>query len=129
MIVLLTTLAHASIELGAAPTVGDEIVVSVVDGQGRPARGETVRVIHRPGLPTEEERAIGISDARGRVTWTPDRPGRFALFAGDQRFEGRVPYPQPPPEPMVGLLLLVGAAFVAVVYGWRRRARLTRRRR
>lgn len=78
MIALLLVLllpARAEILFEGDPTVGEGVVITVVDDLSRPVRGATVRAIHRAGLPGERDLAIGLTDARGRVTWTPEQAG------------------------------------------------------
>ena len=65
----------ALVTLEAPALIGAEVVIAVTDEQGDPAGGETVRVVHRPGLAGEREVAVGITDGRGRVRWTPDASG------------------------------------------------------
>src|SRR5690606_23043937 len=79
----LASLAWASITIEDPPRPGEETVVVVTDDAGRPRAGETVRVIHRPGLGGEREVAVGITDARGRVRWTPQMDGVTIVRAGE----------------------------------------------
>jgi hypothetical protein len=67
--------ALAAVELESSAAEGVETVIVVTDELGDPGSGETVRVVHRPGLPGSRELAIGITDARGRVRWTPAEGG------------------------------------------------------
>lgn len=80
----LAALARAEVRLEAPAEVGQETVIALVDPEGRGRAGQTVRVVHRPGLAGEKELAIGITDGRGRVRWTPDQPGVARLRAGDE---------------------------------------------
>ena len=74
-IVLMAALAMAEITLENEAVEGQPNVVVLTDINGRPRGGETVRVVHRPGLSGEREVAIGITDGLGRVRWTPDLAG------------------------------------------------------
>lgn len=97
---------------------GQEVVVMVRDGRNDLVSGETVRVIHRPALAGERELAIGISDGRGRVRWTPEVPGVALLRAGDGAVRIRV---EPDDKP-IGIVVLLAITFCAsaasLVYGW-----------
>ena len=114
--------ALAGIDLQPEPTVGVETVVTV-SRELRPSRGETVRVVHQPGTSFEHERAIGITDARGRATWTPETPGTYELRAGIERRRGRIPYPSPPGEALALGLVLLLIALGLVLAGLRKQAR------
>lgn len=97
---------------------GVEVVVMVRDARNELVSGETVRVIHRPGLAGERELAIGISDGRGRVRWTPEVPGVALLRAGD----GAVRVLVEPDDKPIGIVVLLAIMFCAsagsLVYGW-----------
>ena len=114
---LLAIVAHAGIELEAPPELGVETVILVADdnGDGRP--GETVRVVHRPGLAGEREVAVGITDGRGRVRWTPQLDGVAAIRADAETLTVRIPPAEAPREPLTLLVLLLVAAAVAAGYG------------
>lgn len=109
--------AIAGVRVETPPIAGVETVVVVTDELGDPTGGETVRVIHRPGLARERERAVGITDGRGRVKWTPQSPGIARLQAGDEPLRIRVAHPAPPLGPLLllGILGLGGAG--ALGYG------------
>ncbi len=96
--------AFGGIELELPPMLGEETIVVVTDERGETRPGETVRVVHRPGLAGEREFAVGITDGRGRVRWTPEMPGVARLRAGDEPLEVRVARADPP----VGTPLLLG---------------------
>ena len=66
------------------PRVGEPVSLQVTGPDQHPQAGQTVRVIHRPGLAAEQEQAIGITDARGTVEWTPALPGVARVRAGRQ---------------------------------------------
>lgn len=97
---------------------GQEVVLAVIDEAGDPRSGETVRVIHRPGLAGEQELAIGISDGRGRVRWTPEVSGVARIRAGEETTTVRIVAATPPiaVATTLGLLLLTSAG--ALGYGW-----------
>lgn len=112
--------ASAAVTLDAEPArQGTEAVVLVTDEIGDPRSGETVRVVHRPGLAGEKELAVGITDGRGRVRWTPEASGITNLRAGDQVQVIRVAPAQPPTTTAVVLGLLATSGLVALGYGIR----------
>jgi len=119
MIFLLSTLAMASVELESPPVVGEPTVVKVLDDDDRPRSGETVRVVHRPGLAGEEEQAIGITDGRGRARWTPSTPGVAVIRAGDERQPAMVATSSPRVDTwlLIGLLAAAGLAAIGVGSG------------
>ncbi len=115
---LLVVPAHATVVLEAPARVGDETVIAVTNADGDPRAGETVRVIHRPRLSGEREMAIGITDGRGRVRWTPEAAGIARIRAGEEPFDVTVAWAAPPPAVpiLLGLVLLGGT--VAAGYGF-----------
>lgn len=104
-------------EGGAEVQQGVEVVIAVSDEAGDPRSGETVRVIHRPGLAGEAELAIGISDGRGRVRWTPGVSGVARIRAGDEATMVRVVPASPPAVVPVTLGLLLLTSVSALGYG------------
>jgi hypothetical protein len=116
--------ASAGIVLEQEATVGVEVVVEVTDAEGHPRPGETVRVLHRPGLTGEREFAIGITDGRGKVRWTPELPGVADLGAGDEHLDLSVARVDAPTASwtLLGLLALAGVAALGFgLLGERRR--------
>ena len=122
MILVLLPVALASIEFELPPAVHTEVVV-VVERDGVPDRGETVRVVHRPGTVHERERAIGITDGRGRVTWTPEEGGVAEVRAGVELRAVHIAYSGLPPTPLTTIALLLAASLGLVLTGLRRRRR------
>lgn len=114
---LLCTLALAGIEVEPAPAVGQESLVLVVDAEGAPLPGQTVRVVHRPDLHGQEEQAVGITDGRGRVRWSPSRAGVTQVRAGEEELELAVAWTTPPPGALVLLVLLLLAGILGLGYG------------
>lgn len=116
MILVWAAVARAAISWEQDPRAGTESVIAVVDDAGAPRSGQTVRVVHRPGLAGEKEVAIGITDGRGRVRWTPDAPGVARLRAGDEEQLVRVGADHVDPTPLLilGLLLATGAGALVV---------------
>lgn len=114
---LLALVASATIEIETPPTPGEETIVRVLAQDGRPRAGETVRVVHRPGLAGQRELAIGITDARGRVRWTPAEAGVAVVRAGEERLPVRIAPPEAPRDTLVLLGLLLLAAGGALGYG------------
>ena len=96
-------LAHGGILVGAAgpdatgeaPKLGETVTLTVTDEAAHPLPGQTVRVVHRPGLGLEQEQAIGITDAQGTVEWSPAAAGLARVRAGSQvqAFEVEGPFP------------------------------------
>ncbi len=116
MWLLLASLALGAISTTASPIQHQEVVIEVQHNDGRPRPGETVRVVHRPGLGGEQEIAIGITDGLGRVRWTPETPGVATLRAGDERVPIRVQPDGPPVNTLFLLILLALASLCAVGY-------------
>ncbi len=115
---LLATLALADgIALQADPELGVVIAITVTDAADRPAVGRTVRVIHRPELDGEKELAIGITDARGKVRWTPEQAGVAVIRADKMERRISVRHPSPPASTVTLLILLGLAALASSVYG------------
>ena len=124
MIILLTMqLALASVTPAEPPRTGREVWVHVAN-EDTPLAGETVRVLHRPGLHGETEIAIGITDSRGRVRWQPSKAGVAELRAGSET--QRVVVMSRPPtgtSVLLTLLVLLGAGALAIgsrARTWRR---------
>jgi hypothetical protein len=109
--------AWASLTFEPEPAEGSPTVITVVDDRQRPRSGETVRVVHRPELAATVEQAIGITDARGQVKWTPSQPGVAIVRAGDEASPVHVAAAAS--RPVIGLLLglLALGAAAAVGYG------------
>ncbi|MBT3222146.1 MAG: hypothetical protein HN348_23985 [Proteobacteria bacterium] len=121
MMVLLTIAALAGpITISAPPTPGHEIEVTYTDKRGKPKVGATISVIHRPGLDGEQQLAIGITDSRGRVRWTPEQSGVASIKANDDEFPLRISWPHPPSQTALLLGLLFLTSIGTAVYGWRR---------
>jgi hypothetical protein len=114
---LLCALANGAISTDIQPELGQAVVISVTDPEGHGRGGETVRVVHRPGLAGEREIAIGITDGLGRVRWTPEIRGVARLRAGDQRLPVHIGAPSAPPATLLLLLLLLLASAGAVGWG------------
>lgn len=108
-------LALADVVVEPAPAEGVASTVKVTDAAGNPRRGETVRVVHRPGTAHARERAIGITDGRGLVTWTPEEGGVARLRAGDQEAMLAIPWASVPAgtATLLGVLGLVAAGVFA----------------
>lgn len=117
ILALLASMAWATITIEAPPRPGEETVILVTDDAGRPRAGETVRVIHRPGLGGERELAVGITDARGRVRWTPQMDGVTVVRAGEERLSVRVTPAETPLGTVTLLVVLSLAALGSLGYG------------
>jgi len=105
--------AHGGILLGdldgstPSPRRDEAVMVTVTDDAEHPLPGQTVRVVHRPGLALEQEQAIGITDARGQVEWTPAASGLATVRAGSHTHAVQVRGPFPTTTLIAGLLVLV----------------------
>jgi len=115
-LVLFAGLASATVTFTPVPIVGQATVVEVLDADQHPRSGETVRVLHRPGLAGEEEQAIGITDGRGRVSWTPSSPGVAVVRAGEEREAVHIATTTPRLDTWLLLVLLglAGASSLAI---------------
>ncbi len=124
ILALLTGLSAATVSLETEASVEVETVVVVTRADGAPMGGATVRVYYRPDLVGQREQAIGITDARGRIAWTPTHSGIARIQAADQARSLRVA-PRGAPEGTLGLLITVAAMSLLLAgYGaWRPRAR------
>lgn len=114
---LATSLAFGGITTDSPPVQGTATVVVLTDGDGRPRGGETVRVVHRPGLQGDREVAIGITDGLGRVRWTPDVAGVAEIRAGQEHLALQIGWPGIPLDSAVLLVLLGIAGLGAGGYG------------
>ncbi|TNE88311.1 MAG: hypothetical protein EP330_15430 [Deltaproteobacteria bacterium] len=108
--------AWAGIALSEDAVPGDEVTVTLTDDFEQPVQGATVRVIYRPGLTDSSEVAVGITDARGQVSWTPDQAGTATLIAGDQELPLALPWADAPAGSATVLVLLVAACLASAGY-------------
>lgn len=122
VLAVLCSSALAVIEIEPEPAVGVEVVISVRDDLERARAGETVRIVHRAGLFGQRELAVGITDGRGRVRWTPEGAGVVRIRAGDEIRAVRVPWRGPPSGTATLLAILALAALIAGGYGASTRA-------
>jgi len=109
--------APEALTFDPAPAVGVETVITLVDSFGGPQAGATVQVVHRPGLPGERQRAIGITDSRGRVRWVPETGGVALVKGDDDSVRVRVDRSEAPASTITLLVLLAVAAIGFVGYG------------
>lgn len=109
--------ARAEIVVEVPPYQGIETVILVTDEAGESASGETVRVIHRPGLGGERELAIGITDGRGRVRWKPEQGGVALLRADEQTLRVQITPSALPVATLVLLALLAAAGLLSLAGG------------
>lgn len=117
------SMAWGGVTITPAPQIDVETVVTVLDAEESPRVGRTVSVIHRPGLDGQQELAIGITDARGRVRWTPEIAGVATLHVDDQELDLTVAWPQIPTNTATLLTLLGFAGTAAMLFGLFRRRR------
>lgn len=113
--------ALADVVVDPPPKAGDASVVYVTDDLGSPRRGETVRVVHRPGTSFERERAIGITDGRGTIEWTPEQAGLATLRAGSTTVPLHIAWAEPPAGTLTLLSLLGLTATGVLLSGFRRK--------
>jgi hypothetical protein len=113
----LAGLARAAVEVETPPVEGTETVIHVTDSMGDADAGETVRVVHRPGLAGERELAIGITDGRGRVRWRPEQGGIALIRAGDQTSMLQIQRSRVPTTTLVVLALLAAGGLLPTIYG------------
>ncbi len=114
--------ALADVGFESPPHDAVETVVTVVR-DGEPAAGETVRVVVRPGLAGSRELAVGITDGRGRVRWTPEASGLTEVRAGSERVRVLVAASGVPATTSVLLTVLTLLTLGYLVVGFRPRAR------
>ncbi len=115
---LAAALAGIQIDAPGGPRVDQAATITVTDGADHPLPGQTVRVVHRPGLALEQEQAIGITDARGQVAWSPSAPGLARVRAGDTWQSVHVAGPVPATT-VAALVALVLAAAASIGWGLR----------
>lgn len=117
MILLLSLWAQAAVMVDPAPVQGAESTITLLDDSGAPRPGVTVRVFHGRGLELVEEVAVGITDARGRALWTPQRAGRTVVHSEHEERAVHVAWAGPPRGLLALLLVLLLASGAAVVHG------------
>ncbi len=120
LLVSLSSPAWAEIRFESPVVVGEPVVI-VVERDGRVGRGETVRVVHRPGTIHERERAIGITDGRGRVGWTPEEGGVAEVRAADETRPVHVRWVTAPTSTVTALVLVGLSGLGLAIAGLRRR--------
>lgn len=108
--------ARAGIALDAAPVAGADVTITVTDDFGDPRSGETVRVMHSPDLAAVREVAVGITDGRGQVKWTPVAAGVAELRVGNDPKRVRIAPDRLDPTTalLLGLLGIVGLGATVV---------------
>ncbi len=114
--IALVSAAWGAVRLEAPPDAGVETVVVVQDDEGDARGGATVRVVMRPGLAGERELAVGITDGRGRIRWTPQEPGVVWMRAGDEIMRLHVAG-HPPGAALLSLGALLVGGTAALVRG------------
>jgi len=95
---------------------GRETTVTVVDDLSHPIVGATVRATWRTGLEGERDVAVGLTDARGQVPWTPDQNGTVLLAVRDVNEVVQVGPLSPGPTEiilMVAILVVACSFFTA----------------
>ena len=95
---------------------GEVLTVTVVDEISKPVPAETVRVTMHPGMSTESQWTLGITDVDGIVSFTPSRGGPFAITVGDQAAKIDVSWRA---VPRTALAHWFGIALVLCVFGVR----------
>ena len=117
MIWVFAQLCWAGVEITPPPAVGTESVIVVTGPDDQVQVGKTVTVVHRPELSGEHELAIGITDGRGRVRWTPESGGVAELRAGKETLPVTVAWSETPLSTGILLVLLGIAGLGALGYG------------
>ena len=111
-LLLFSHFACAEIIVEGEPHQGQSLIISVVDDVSRPVSAETVRVTMHPGMPTEAEWTLGITDVDGRVTFTPKQGGPFVLQIGDQTKRIGVKWRSVPPLALMHWFGLTACLFL-----------------
>lgn len=117
------SMAWAGVSVSPAPTRGEVSQVLLANDDGSPQSGVTVRAIVHPERATSAEIGLGITDAKGRIAWTPKDAGTADLYAGDVHLTRVVvAWPTPPTGVVVpwALMLLVAGGAVAFGLGYGR---------
>jgi hypothetical protein len=117
MILLLAWLAHAEIVVEPPPSAGVQTAVTVLDDLSRPVSGATVRAVERSGLSDQRDVAVGLTDARGRVYWSPGAGGPTVLRVRDETRVVHVAYAGPDETALTLLVLLLSLGLGATVVG------------
>jgi hypothetical protein len=101
-------MSRTILEVQTPPTPGVETTVTVVDDLSRPVVGATVRATWRPGLAGEHSVAVGLTDARGQVPWTPKQAGTVVISARDTSMilQSGSPWPDPTSTVWIAAILL-----------------------
>ena len=120
VITLLMFTVQAKLLMEPSPSPGQETIISVIK-EDLPVRGETVRVIYHPRSAHEQERAVGITDARGRVSWTPEVGGQAILRVGNTDHRVRLPWSNTPFDTIVLVVLLLLAPLGLCISGARKK--------
>lgn len=120
MILWWVSVALAAVTVEPPARVGAESTIEVVDSEGRPRAGLTLRVVMRPGLPGAREQGAGITDTRGRSRWKPPLAGPALLSADDEPLGVvRVAPATPPTGVVVSLAVVLAAAAGSAALGRR----------
>ena len=91
---------------------GQELTIVVLDDISQPVPQATVHAIQRPGLPGERDVAAGLTDARGRIYWTPSEGGPLLLRAREDQLVVHVAHEE---APTMTLLLLSASAALGLL--------------
>ena len=84
------------------------VTFTVLDPLSNPVSAATVRVTVHPGIATERQWTLGITDAEGRITFTPEVGGPYQLEVGNERLDFRVNWTRVAPETGFSLFLFLG---------------------
>jgi hypothetical protein len=108
---LLAPAAAFAVELSVDPVYpakGKDALITVIH-EGQPISGAEVRVTYRPNSEVLREAEVGVTDASGRLTWSPDDAGMAELAVeapeGSATRSVSVRFPGPPIQGIVVLLL------------------------
>lgn len=107
--------AAIAVELSVDPVYpvrGKDALIAVIH-EGQPVSGATVRVTYRPNSEVLREAEVGVTDASGHLTWSPDDAGMAELAVetpeGSASRSVSVRFPGPPIQ---GILVLLMAGLI-----------------
>lgn len=105
------------LEIAPPPRVGSEVIITLTRDGSVPSAGVTVTATRFPGLPAQEEVALGLTDGWGRVRWAPSAGGVYAVSAHGTTALASVPWPSPPIEAAAPLAALLVVSALSAAWG------------
>jgi hypothetical protein len=111
------------------PTEGEAVTITVIARDGaetEPLADRKVVALYRPNSAVSEKETIGLTDAQGRLAWTPSAPGvvRLAVWgdAEGKVIDGeRLVSVRFASLPLLGIAIMIGAGcilFGGVIASW-----------